>query len=292
MIRLIARYLLLAASVLCLPVSAAASTLQLSFGHPVGNGSCIALEDFSATSGPLSVERNCATPFVPGLGSIEGHVTGTADYGLLRADALVRAVSLLEDTATATAAFTGTYLFAGTGAEVTTSLNLDIDGSMLVDVARSGSAGLLLVVELGSTRRGVVLSFNNENGAQLQANDLSLSAPWLSLATPGGASFSFTTENFTVPLNVPVSLRIALTANAGLFTSGLVDSNFGSTLTFSATGNTFTVPAGTTVNGDGLVNNRWVGANPGGAAVPEPGSLFLAGTGALLLRRRLRERMR
>ncbi|MFN7936101.1 MAG: PEP-CTERM sorting domain-containing protein [Bryobacteraceae bacterium] len=262
-----------------LPVAASAGTLSVGFSHPVGNGSCITPSNVSSSIGPVTDSVSCSQSF-PTIGNIQADASGTANYGLLQSYVHVVGDAspgvVLENTATTTSSMSGDLIFQGPGSQATTSLNLDMSGLMSIAPVRNGSASMRLTITLGSTTRTAIVGLDETNGGQVLGNNLSLSAPWLTLASAGGAAFTFQTEDFTVALNTPVTLTISLTANAFLNSGGEITSDFGHTLTFAKLGNVFTLGSGITVNGDGIVDNIWTGAD---TSVPEPAtwSLLVAG---------------
>ena len=282
-----------AACLIWLPAPGSADTLTVGFGHPLGAGSCITPAGTSAPTGPLSDSQNCSA-VIPTLGNVAASVAGTADYGLLRSaielSTQAEVTTNLENSGTTFSQFTGSYVLTGAGSQVTTRLNFDISGLILLDALRDGSASMTLKVDFGGILRQAIVGVNTNNGGAatpiLFGNDLSLAAPWLTLATPSGSAFSFETENYTVPLNVPVPLTVTLSTGGGMNSGGHMVTNFGSTLTFSTHGDTFTLPDGFGANGAGVVDNQWIGAT---ATVPEVSSWILLATGfagIVLIRRR------
>jgi hypothetical protein len=258
---------LIAAGMLSLPAAIHAGTLRVNIGHPLAAGSCFTPDSVSGPIGPVHDTQTCSEP---GLG-IQGLALGAADYGLLQASlelkSFVDPLISIENTGVTEVSFEGTYVFTGPGAFATTRLNLDISGVLEAAGVRSASATMSLIVDLAGTRR---------NGVRVLGNDLSVGAPWPSLGASGGGSSSFETEDYTVPLNTPVTLLVDLAAGGGILSGGKISSNFGSTLTFAKEGNVFSLPSDIQVNGDGVVNNAWIGA---AGAVPEPGAWLLMGLG-------------
>lgn len=272
-----------------LPIAASAGTLSVGFSHPVGNGSCITPSNLSSGTGPVADSVSCTKNF-PTLGNIQADASGTADYGLLKSFVHVLGDAspgvVVENTATAISSMSGDLIFQGPGSQANVTFNLDISGLMAIAPVRNGSASMRLTITLGSTTRTVIIGLDDTNGSQVLGNDLSLAAPWLTLAAPGGGAFTFATEDFTVALNVPVTLSMSLKSEAFLNSGGEITSDFGHTFTFAKLGNVFNVGTGITVNGDGIVNNVWTGADTN---VPEPASWSLLVVGLLAAAARFRQ---
>ena len=57
---------------------------------------------------------------------------------------------------------------------------------------------------------------------------------------------------------------------------------FNDTFSYATTGPVFNLPAGYTVNGDGIVDNRFVGGDPA-TSVPEPAGILLVALALLVL---------
>ena len=88
-------------------------------------------------------------------------------------------------------------------------------------------------------------------------------------------SGTLTTVLFDVQVNSVDPLGCNMLAEASTYlTTGSATVEFGNTFSFATNGPVFDLPAGVTVNGGGIVNNRF-------APVPLPGTLPLLGSGLL-----------
>lgn len=169
------------------------------------------------------------------------------------------------------------------------SLNLNLHGSQIAtastnDASRftSGSGGSSQVTLSGSLA-GV--SFSGTRTVRYSLGDTDATVEESGILAGFTGDDLLTTDTVNILVGRPFTLGLQLGASA----SGLAlithlsaegDASFADTLSFPTSGPVFNLPNGFTVNSaDGLiVNNNWVGAP---AAVPEPTSLALLGTGAL-----------
>jgi hypothetical protein len=171
---------------------------------------------------------------------------------------------------------------SGPGASVPVELNLDLDG-VLSSTGIFSSAFMQIVLEVSGAPRRTAKIEIIDGGRVVTETGLDGDVDFSALLGLAGGGVEIDTETFTVPVGVPVTMRLALLTGGGLGSNGdgvtmNSTSDFDSTLTFNRDGPVFSMPAGYTVNGPGVVDNRWIGALPPGA-VPEPGSLVLAALG-------------
>lgn len=304
-----ARARLVGIAALCAGLAAPGIALALPYvyaatGHSNSESGCIPYDMQQQSTGPVTVQHHC-TMDRGGSGLSNSWAGAQADYGLLRASSrgvVERVDPLLSGlvvTGGSTARFSGLYTFYGPGSTVDTRLNLDLDGRIGLTPAdgRSDSAEFRLDVQavLYMAERAE-LNLRQSTGSL----DISLSienwpyalldpdADWASLAGPNGAHLDLETRSFTVPTGKPILIEVEMYTGFRIGGAGAADLDFGSTLSFDKDGPVFTLPTGYTVNGPGIVDNRWVGADAPAPAVPAPGTALLAtlGLGLLGLRRR------
>lgn len=177
-------------------------------------------------------------------------------------------------------------VFDGDTPTVQASVNLNMNGGMTLNlqpatffVAARGSVsmGFQIVNQLYSFSSGVDM-----NGQTIPINHftgLNVAASQFTLFVGGRG----TSPTFTVPTGVPVQVSFTLETSFGLYTDlgqSFFNSNFNNTMSFATRGPVFNLPPGYTVNGFGIVDNRF--------GVPEPstGLWALLMLGAVRLRRR------
>lgn len=179
------------------------------------------------------------------------------------------------------------------------SLNLRVDGSVSANAQKGhgiGGASARASVHLSGNLAG--LSFS---GSRIVSDEADDADPFGRFSKQESGIFSgqsddpflFTSETIDLPLGTPLllSLDLATDATSYAFQQGTgalllhrriaeAQSSFGDTVSFPTSGPVFNLPDGFTVNSASglIVDNRWVGAQ---AAVPEPSSLALLGTGVL-----------
>lgn len=278
----------------CWQLAAAAPVLTTTIGRAVGASGCLETETQHALVGPLTQAQSCAPREA---GNPTAHGFARADYGALGASvslALANAgLITLGNSGFAISEFTGDYLVSGPGSSVNVQLNLLLDGllSLSANGANGGDSARVAVslsAPFGSFRTASLLI--RSNGSPIITNTLDGDLDFEPLLGAGDGEVEIDTDSFAVPVGTPFSLRLALSTSGAVATLGTgplesAVSLFGSTLSFVAGRDVFTLPAGYTVNGTAVVSNRWTGS-PG--AVPEPGTgvMALAGLMALSLQRR------
>ena len=269
---------------LALPMLASATPLlTTSIGHPVGNSSCLDLVTQTAAQGPLVDQQSCSDNL---LGPKSATAIASADFGSLGASMALTMSPARFNTPSITgfsqARLEGEYTFTGPGTSVPVQLNLDLDGLLAVFGERS-SAFVELTLGMAQFNRRARLEIR-DNGLVLTDTSLDADIDFSSLLGLAGGEVEIDSDVFSVPVGVPVRMRLSLTAAGALGSAGsggfmFSTSDFDSTLTFNRDGPVFTLPAGFTVNGPGVVDNQWIGADVPGGTVPEPGTLLLAGLG-------------
>ncbi|MBZ5609464.1 MAG: PEP-CTERM sorting domain-containing protein [Acidobacteriia bacterium] len=209
-------------------------------------------------------------------------------------------------------------IFSGPTDSITTALNLALAGSMSATASASGNfqygaegaatvsfSGYLTDNDQFYFGFGGSMANDQWNGnfvsgtscfsrSGLLGDIAGCGSPVESVGTTAG------TDQFDVPVGVPLTLQITLDTNAGV--AGYVNgtgsanatggANFADTVSFPFSGFVFDLPSGYTVNSaEGLiVNNQFLGVE-NTSAVPEPASLpllicALAGIGLLRFRKR------
>jgi hypothetical protein len=186
-------------------------------------------------------------------------------------------------------AFTGglvTFTCGGAcGATTTVSLNIDVDGSGVLN----GSSTLQSVV---LTVEGLIDSHTFSN--HIQIGDSAGASGFFTAPASGATSFSFSNATFStagivVPVGVPVwvylnfNLQANLYAPVGTDAGGTID--FTNTVRLSTSGPVFNLPAGYSANSTDLniVDNQL-------QTIPEPGTCALAAIGLAILSSRYRKR--
>lgn len=272
------------ACALSLPMLASAAPLLTTRIGPFGIGSSTCLRDTTqtASAGPLVDAQTCTRDV---FGPQSATAFATADFGSLGASTVLSMTPARLVTPSITGAtntsFQAEYVFSGPGTSVPVELNLDLDGLLAVSGERSSAFVQIVLQVLGVTRTARIEI--RDSGLVLTEKGLDGDVDFSSLLELAGGSVEIDSESFAVPVGVPVTMRLALVTGGALSSAGGGGtlnsiSDFDSTLTFNRDGPVFTMPAGFTVNGPGVVDNRWIGALPPGA-VPEPGSLVLAALG-------------
>ncbi|HTR37308.1 MAG TPA: PEP-CTERM sorting domain-containing protein [Bryobacteraceae bacterium] len=210
-------------------------------------------------------------------------------------------------------------VFSGPTDSVTTALNLALAGSMSATASAGGAFqygaegaanvtfdGYLTDNDQFAFEFGGSMSNNQWNGSYVSGTSCFTSSGLLGDTQGCGSAVESVgstvgTDQFDVPIGVPLTLVMTLNTNAGV--AGYVNgngsadatggANFIDTVSFPFSGVVFDLPDGYTVNSaEGMiVDNHFVGAE-NTSAVPEPGSLpiLLAGFAAIALlhlRRRL-----
>ncbi len=269
---------------LALPMLATAAPVLTTRIGPFGIGSSTCLRDVAqtASAGPLVDAQTCARNV---LGPQSATAFATADFGSLGASTVLSMSPFRLNTPSITGAttvsFQAEYVFSGPGTSLPVELNLDLDGLLSVSGERSSAFVEVALAVLGVTRRARIEI--RDSGLVLTEKGLDGDVDFSSLLGLAGGSVEIDSETFTVPVGVPVTMRLALVAGGALGSAGgggtlSSISDFDSTLTFNRSGPVFLMPSGFTVNGPGVVDNRWIGAVAPGL-VPEPGSLVLAALG-------------
>lgn len=277
-----------AASILGLPVLAAAAPLLSVSSGQFQSGGCMPVgQSRTAVSGPLTNHQACSDG--GRFFSRTAESFSTADFGSLGASTFLTLqlpglTTAPTNSGFARASFEGDYVFTGPGNSVAVNLNLDLEGHLAISGGNfSNSSVQITLIGPGGSSRAQIGIFS-DLGPRVETNSLDDDAEFSPLFGLGGGSIEIDTNGFTVPVGVPVHIFLGLQAGGGLGSDGSGNpltslSAFGSTLTFNRDGPVFTVPAGFTVNGPGVVNNLWVGASP----VPEPSPALMAGAGLAAL---------
>ena len=282
----------------CWQHAAAAPMLTTSIGRAVGASGCLETDTQHALVGPLTQAQSCAPRIA---GSPTAHGFARADHGSLGASVSLTLANAglitLGNSGFAISEFTGDYLVSGPGSSVNVQLNLLLDGLLALSAnGANGGDSARVAVSLSSpfgSFRTASLSIRS-NGAPIITNTLDGDLDFGPLLGAGDGDVEIDTDSFAVPVGTPFALRLALSTSGAVATlgTGPVESSvslFGSSLSFVAGRDVFTLPAGYTVNGTAVVDNRWTGAT---SAVPEPGTgaMALAGLAglALFMQRRLK----
>jgi hypothetical protein len=258
--------LALALSLPGLPASAGLLTARLA-----GSLGCAGTLAQGAT-GPVSLAADCRID-----GERQGQGFAEADYGLLRASAALQTVTGPFNTPTndglARSEFLGTYVFSGPAPTVVVGLQLDLSGHLKM-IENTHAASTSMEIILGGPALRTLRLMDNAGRPPEVEDFLSTGADWHRLFGSQDAQLDISVLPFVVQTHTPVSLSLTLIASGGIIASGSVVSDFGSTLSFNADGPVFLVPDGFSVNGDGVIDNRWIGA-----PVPEPGTWALLAMG-------------
>lgn len=274
---------------LALPLQAtAAPVLTTTFG-PFGIGTSTCLQGVTRTAavGPLVDQQSCSRNV---LGTQSATALASADFGSLGASTVLTMAPFRLNTPSITgstlARFEAEYLFSGPGTSVPVQLNLDLDGLLSVSGQRSSAFMQVVLNVSGQAQRTARIEIR-DNGLVLTDTSLDADIDFSSLLGLAGGGVEIDSDTFSVPVGVPVTFRLSLTTGGALGSSGAggvlnSTSDFDSTLTFNRDGPVFSMPVGFTVNGPGVVDNQWIGADAGGGTVPEPGTLLLAGLGLCL----------
>ncbi len=165
------------------------------------------------------------------------------------------------------------------------ALNLNVSGSLFL----GGLFGIQSKAIVGGFLNGTIFTgeFNRTNTSAPNALTIAETKTGLLSGLPSvGGIFdsTITTANISVPVNVPVSLKISLdvlsaSGGANTDTYGQAHANMLNTLSFATGGNVFTLPSGFTgtVNSidGGITNNSF------GATVPLPAATWLFVSGLL-----------
>jgi hypothetical protein len=231
-----------------------------------------------ATSGPVDTGFvGCSFSFLSTINILE---RATADYGHLgvfsRNEMLNPAPFFTPSIGPngAEALFRGNYLFGGPDPTVTTALNVHLDGEISEGCA-GGFCSHRLNVFMAVEGIAVLLNFQ--------------------LVASGVYDLDLTTPEFTVPTGELVSVFGRMQTELGASSDGSGrnishEVSFGDTLEFNPHGPVFDLPAGFTVSGPCVEDNRFVCGAP--TAVPAPATLALLAAGAGLLAWRGRRRGR
>jgi len=280
----------LVAAALVASVPVAAAVVRFGGGPPVGSPGCqpVGFGDSSATS---AVGGRAYCEFQFGGGPHATLYEASAGFGSLGAAVTATLFPLPGFTpmnlADAGAEFIADYVFSttgnvpGGGGLPGVKIALDFSGSLgVTSTSGSSSAGVRVDVTMAGQTRTFSQGVRGD-GRTFQSNSFASGLNLLALIGDTDVDIDLVSGDFfNIPLNRPVSVGIRLGTHAYLVSdgSGLPSTGraeFGSTLTFDADGPVFILPAGYTVNGPGVVDNRWV-ATPR-FDVPEPGGLALAG---------------
>jgi hypothetical protein len=167
---------------------------------------------------------------------------------------------------------TGSIVFTGIGSDLTTSLNLVLDGSLFLD-SNIGDAEVYMHVRLGTQSQQTRVRLRGNRIAPIHGGFLP--------APTSGQSYALnnetlTTAPFTVPLNTPITFQLELLAEARQGFCYLqaicnVQSSFEHTLHLPLTGDVFNLETGYSAESAdwGIAGNQF---NP----VPEPSTGLLA----------------
>lgn len=172
---------------------------------------------------------------------------------------------------------------------VETSVNLHFDGFLSIsnfpDIAFTAANGLVLFAyELAGAVFGLAGGVDQNGGFGL-TNDFSSAIVNVGQNSFGVAG-SGQTATVTVPVGVPILSRLGVVLSFDYLSSGFpgqsfFSGHFNDTFSYATSGPVFNLPAGYTVNGDGIVDNRFVSdlATP----VPEPAGPLPLALGLLVL---------
>jgi hypothetical protein len=172
-------------------------------------------------------------------------------------------------------------VISGPAGFVTTSINMYLEGSLIVEVpsltAGSGASAAVSVSTLvngQSIGTGVLSIYQNALNPPAIGQALGMLTDWRAFG-------AITSPSFVVPTNVPFTVYVGLQTSIGGVGFGgdafktTANSGFLGTLTFATDGPVFSLPDGYTVNSvdAGIIDNTF--------AVPEPSTLALANIGIL-----------
>jgi hypothetical protein len=224
----------------------------------VGNTGCLA-GNTTAGTGPITLTQACSSG-----GPDTSTAAASADYGKLGAflDLTIDfppAGFTPSNNGSVGANFRAHYIFSGPGPTVTTSLNLDLEGTLNESCAStedcSIDVGVTIAIQGGGFFTGRVII--DQNGPHFSDGVLDITGV---LST---GSVHITTPAFISPTGVPIEIFVELSSEGHLRSNGTgislgVTSDFSSTLSFPTNGPVFNLPSGFTVNGPNVVNNRFV----------------------------------
>jgi len=256
---------------------AEADALLLTQGHNL-DGGCLSGQNSGAV-GPVQLTSSCSNSIS------SASAFGLADFGRLGVEIFdsYDTGTSLRTSAGSLARFAAEYVVSGPAGTINTQFTLDLNGAMQQTCGAGLCTNNVIVTAEGPGMftRGDTIRFN---GAFFQQGVWDLS----SLFQAGGASLSLTTLPFAVTIGVPFQITVTLSTidDFGGGGNGTTSNDLAHTLTFHMGGDVFTLPAGYTVNGAGLVDNRFGDA----AAVPEPAALALLGLGLGAVGVRIRRR--
>jgi hypothetical protein len=171
--------------------------------------------------------------------------------------------------------------FSGPTPTVETSINLHFNGFLSInnfpDSAFTAADGLILFAYMLGGSGFSLVGGVDKNGGFVNGNDFSSAITNVG-QNSFGVSGSGQTASVTVPVGVPILSQLGLVLFFDYLSSGFpgqsfFSGNFHDTFSYATTGPVFNLPAGYTVNGDGIVDNRCIGGN-GATPVPEPASLL------------------
>lgn len=264
--------------------NAGAGALLARLGPPgTGDASCLGMQQ-TGSSEPVSVEQSCSHA-IPGFIARNLHRYAEADHGLLRSAAFAAAGGFIttRNAGMATSVFSGHDVFSGPHPFVTVSLQLHLHGHLLGLSILPSSAQRH--IDLFGPSHHFLPHGHVFGDTPFLTAALSTGTDWLQLVGTEDRQVDVEAHAWRVPTCTPVNIEQQLRAFVGTLGSGSAEADFGSTLTLEPDGPVVRTAAGVTLNGDGVIDKRWVGAPISPGTVPEPGGPALAAIGKAALAR-------